>query len=139
MIQIIKGERRQRKGTLGAPRPQTCAKGLRPLDSNRRLDWEKNQTKCACGMCGNQASFRAKEKQEASQKMNLFIFWSVFCFSLCARRTGGPVSPACSEAIKAVHNLYVRKIRPFWFSFGLRKRTPRPFSLLLFLLCYIEA
>ena len=26
---------------------------------------------------GEQASFRAKEKQEASQKMNSFIFWSV--------------------------------------------------------------
>ena len=133
MIQITKGERRHKEGTLGAPRPQTCAKGLRPLDSNRRLGWVKNQTICACCMGGKQASFRVKEKQEASQKMNSFIFWSVFCFSLCAKRTGGPVSPACPEAVHAVRNFYVREIRPFWFSFGLRKRTPRPFSLLFFL------
>ena len=26
-----------KEDTLGAPRPQTCAKGLRPLDSNRPM------------------------------------------------------------------------------------------------------
>ena len=131
MIQIIKGERRQRKGTLGAPRPQTCAKGLRPLDSNRRLCWEKTQTKCACGMV--ESKLPGIRKAVSQPENESFHFLAGFCFSLCAKRTGGPVSPACPEAVNAVPNLYVRKKRPFWFSFGLRKRTPRPFSLFFFL------
>ena len=66
MIHISKGEKRQRKGTLGAPRPQTCAKGLRPLDSNRRLGWEKTQTKCACDMVeSKQASGQKKSRKPA--------------------------------------------------------------------------
>ena len=72
---------------------KSCTRGLRPLDPFRRTGLKKKTNGIRLELETCQASFRAKESQEASRKMNEFIFRSV-CLAFAVRFAHSPASEA---------------------------------------------